>query len=82
MMVMGAQWGNTGTGELANVRRTSGFVSESRQPTEELRGSVRESNVSERELREVSFEQNAWDTLVCNGFLEVYLPHFKCWREA
>jgi hypothetical protein len=55
---------NWGTGERPN------FVSESSQPTEEVRGSLRE-----RELREASFEQNAWDTLVCNGFLEVYLPH-------
>lgn len=80
MMVMGAQWENTGTGAQANVR-TSGFERESSQQTE---NSVDQwgSNVSERELREASFEQNAWDTLVCNGFLEVYLPLFKCWREA
>jgi len=51
-------------------------VTVTRQPRE--RGSVG----VERVPHEVSFEQNAWETLVCNGFLEVYLPHFKCWREA
>jgi hypothetical protein len=66
-MVMGSKWGTA---------RTSGEVTVTRQPRE--RGSVG----VERVPHEVSFEQNAWETLVCNGFLEVYLPHFKCWREA